>query len=183
MPRLVSASTESQPALARSRRTGWRVALACAALVLAVTVAGCGRPAGAPGGSSGSNGPVKLTVVHQTGTQALTISLVVANQTSQLMSWNGGCARPYYVFLRTSTHDIVQRWPSIQTGLVCHAITIISLGPGKSQILTVVDTTHATSVSGAAIPTGTYTVSVDFTFQQYNGGGPTVVSTNMPLTW
>jgi hypothetical protein len=183
VPDLVSADIPSQPSSARSRWTGWRVSLACAALVLALIAAGCGQSAGAPGSSNNTNGPVTLTVVHQTGTQALTITLVIVNQTSQPITWNGGCARPYYVFLRTSNHDIVQRWPSIQTGLVCHAITIITLDPGKSQILDVVNTSDATAVNGSPIPAGTYTVSVDFTFQQYNGSGPTSVSTSMPLVW
>lgn len=183
MPDRGSSSVRSYLSPVRSRRMGLLVALACAALGLALIVAGCGQSVGASGNSSSTKGPVTLTVVHQTGTNALTITLVITNHTQQPMTWNGGCARPYYVFLRTSNNDIVQRWPSIQTGLVCRAITIISLAPGKSQTLGVENTTNATTVGGQPIAANTYTVSVDFTFQQYNGGGPSTVSTSMPLAW
>lgn len=176
--------TASSPSeYVRPKQPRWRLALACAALALAAILAGCGLPASASGNLSSTNGPVTLTVVHQTGTQALTITIVVANHTQKPMTWNGGCGRPYYVFLRKTNDDIVQRWPSIQTGLVCRAITVVSLNPGKSETLGVVNTNDASSTGGATIPAGTYNVSVDFTFQQYDGGGPTTVSTGMPLSW
>jgi hypothetical protein len=158
------------------------------AIIFALMLAGCGQSGGA--GLSGATptlaatDPLSLTIQHQTGAQDLMITLRVTNRTRQPAVWDGGCFIPYVVYLRDVRGALVLRWPPAQPAVHCFAITLVTLAPGDTQAFTIVATDHLTAVSGAAIPSGSYTVRADFTFQTYDGGsGPVVKSVIAALSW
>ncbi len=157
------------------------------AIILALLLAGCGQSGGA--GLSGATptlaatDPLSLTIQHQTGAQDLTITLRVTNHTRLPAVWDGGCFVPYVVYLRDARGDLVLRWPPVQQGTHCNAITLVTLASGGTQVFTIVATDHLTDTSGGTLPSGSYTVRADFTFQTYDGTGPAVKSAIAALSW
>ena len=155
-------------------------------LALVFVLVGCGQSTGAPQGSSSgaaAAGPVTLTAKHQRGTQALTLTLVVMNQTSQNIEWNGGCVSPYVVSLRDAAGALIQRWPPLPSGPVCNTITVVGLDPGASSHLVVVQTDNLRDMRARALPAGAYTVDADFTVLRYNGAGPATFHVRLPIQW
>ena len=171
------------PRLPRSvRRWSW----VSTWLTLVFVLVGCGQGTSAqqgPSSGAAAAGPVTLTAEHQRGTQALTLTLVVMNQTSQNIEWNGGCVSPYVVSLRDGAGALIQRWPPLPSGPVCNAITIVGLDPGASSHVVVVQTGNLRDMRARALPAGAYTVDADFTVLRYNGAGPATFHVRLPIQW
>jgi hypothetical protein len=170
-------------ALKQARR--W--AMSCAALLGLVLLAGCSQ-SGSGGVDTGvltsTNGPLTLAVERSPGPRGLTVTLLISNNTSQPMTWYGGCVVPYIVELRITGSRLVQRWPAPPTGPQCLAIAVVTLDSGKRQSFTVVQTENLRGATGAPLAAGTYDVHASFALHAYGAtAAPTTVATNVQLIW